>query len=175
MQNRRSYFSRKIGLLAIAVFIAATVAVAFGGYKAAQKETAPQTGTEINPAQIPPPADRDLTKVILNVKDMSCSGCISTIKGSLSGIRGIEDVVVDLGGGRAEVYYDHKVLKDVSVIAGAITESGYPADILRTIPPDEIRRERALAAAKAQTYIASVSGRDIARADFNAELGIAKK
>jgi len=62
--------------------------------------------------------------VVYKVSNMSCSGCISTIKGSLAGFQGIEEVLVDLGSGRAEVYYHQEGGADVAKMAQAITESG---------------------------------------------------
>lgn len=173
MHKPRWRFSGKIGLIAGMVFLAATVAVAFG-YKASQNQDVSQPVTETNPekkSSLPP---QDLSKVILEVENMSCSGCISTIKASLSNIRGIGDILVDVGTGKAEVYYNNKVLKDVTAIADAVTASGYPASILKILSEEEIKQKRDLTAAKSQYYIASVGGWDIARTDFMAELEIAK-
>ena len=119
--------------------------------------------------------DANLSKVVLNVSDMSCSGCISTIKGALAGYPGIKDILVDIGSGRAEVYLNREELKDVSEIEKAITDSGYPARIMKTFTPEDLRNERDLAASKTEYYIASVSGYDIARADFTKELNVARQ
>ena len=120
-------------------------------------------------------SDANLSKVVLNVSDMSCSGCISTIKGALAGNPGIKDILVDIGSGRAEVYFNPDELKDVSAIEKAITDSGYPAKIMKTLTPEDLREERDMAASKAAYYIASVSGYDIARADFTKELNAARQ
>jgi copper chaperone CopZ len=106
---------------------------------------------------------------------MSCSGCISTIKGALAGYTGIKDILVDISGGKAEVYFNQKELKDVSEIEKAITDSGYPARIMKTFTPEDLRNERDMAASKAEYYIASVSGYDISRADFGMELNAARQ
>lgn len=90
-------------------------------------------------------------------------------------MQGIKDILVDIGAGRADVYYDSSTLKDVSRIAEAITASGYPAIVQGIVSPEALRRERDLAAAKSEYYIASVGGWDIARSDFSTELEIAKK
>lgn len=119
--------------------------------------------------------DTTLSKVVLNVSNMSCSGCISTIKGALAGYPGIKDILVDIGSGRAEVYFNREELKDVSQIEKAITDSGYPARIMKTVTPEDLRKERDMAASKAVYYIASVSGYDIARADFTKELNAARQ
>ena len=50
----------------------------------------------------------DTSKVVFQVDNMSCSGCISTIKSSLAGYAGIQDIIVDISGGVAEVYYDRR-------------------------------------------------------------------
>jgi copper chaperone len=120
-------------------------------------------------------SDANLSKVVLNVSNMSCSGCISTIKGALAGYTGIKDILVDISGGKAEVYFNQKELKDVSKIEKAITDSGYPARIMKTLTPEDLRNERDMAASKAEYYIASVSGYDISRADFAIELNAARQ
>ena len=120
-------------------------------------------------------SDANLSKVVLNVSNMSCSGCISTIKGALAGYIGIKDILVDISGGKAEVYFNREELKDVSEIEKAITDSGYPARIMKTLTPEDLRNERDMAASKAEYYIASVSGYDISRADFAMELNAARQ
>ena len=120
-------------------------------------------------------SDANLSKVVLNVSNMSCSGCISTIKGALAGYTGIKDILVDVSGGKAEVYFNREELKDVSEIEKAITDSGYPARIMKTLTPEDLRNERDMAASKAEYYIASVSGYDISRADFAMELNAARQ
>jgi len=120
-------------------------------------------------------SDANLSKVVLNVSNMSCSGCISTIKGALAGYIGIKDILVDISGGKAEVYFNREELKDVSEIEKAITDSGYPARIMKTFTPEDLRNERDMAASKAEYYIASVSGYDISRADFAMELNAARQ
>ncbi len=119
--------------------------------------------------------DKDLSKIVLNVSNMSCSGCIASIKESLKGIEGIQDVLVDIGSGRVEVYYHPALLTDPSRIEKAITADGYPATTLKEVGPDEIRKERDLAASKSQYYIASVGGYDISRADFDLEMKVARQ
>jgi len=120
-------------------------------------------------------SDANLSKVVLNVSNMSCSGCISTIKGALAGYPGIKDILVDVDSGKAEVYFNREELKDVSEIEKAITDSGYPARIMKTLTPEDLRNERDMAASKAEYYIASVSGYDISRADFAIELNAARQ
>ena len=120
-------------------------------------------------------SDANLSKVVLNVSNMSCSGCISTIKGALAGYPGIKDILVDVGSGKAEIYYDREKLKDLTKIEKAITDSGYPAKITKTYTPKDLGKERDMAASKAEYYIASVSGYDISRADFAMELNAARQ
>ena len=117
----------------------------------------------------------DTSKVIFQVDNMSCSGCISTIKSSLAGYEGIQDILVDISGGVAEVYYDGQKIKDVKPMASSITASGYPARVSQVLTADQMRKEDAIAAARSKFYIASVSGWDISRSEFNTELAFAKK
>ena len=117
----------------------------------------------------------DMSKVVFQVDNMSCSGCISTIKSSLAGYEGIQDIIVDISGGVAEVYYDSQKIKDVDRMASSITASGYPARVSRILTADQIRKEETIAAARSKFYIASVSGWDISRSDFNTELAFAQE
>jgi copper chaperone len=168
----------KFALFIILAVSALTVAVAFA-FRSPKGESNPFPVTEIAPSEASSQEtfklDENTAKVILAVSNMSCSGCIATIKGSLANMEGIEDVIVDVAGGKAEVYYDSVALKDVSTIARAITESGYPASVQRVMTSQDIRKEWELAAAKSQNTIASVGGWDISRADFTAEVAVAKR
>lgn len=136
-----------------------------------QSGVAKATSPEAKPAAIP----AGTSKVVFRVDNMSCSGCISTIKSSLAGYAGIEDIIVDIAGGVAEVYYDSQKINDLDQLASSITASGYPARVERILTADEIKNEETLAASRAKFYIATVSGWDIARADFNTELAFAQK
>jgi copper chaperone CopZ len=176
MEYLKSFFKNKTILMLILIILAVTTALAFGNILS-KNTTSPKTvtgGSEINTVQDAPMADNDLSKVILSVNGMSCSGCISTIKSSLTDFSGIRDIVVDIRSSRAEVYFDAGTLKDVSKISEAITAAGYPANVQRIVSPGELKKERDVASAKSQYYIASVGGWDIARADFDTELEIAK-
>ncbi len=172
--DRGFLFSRKmwavVMVLLVVLMAAAALALQYGG-----EGNAPPLTVDRNDPVKPEGSKEGVSKAVLNVSNMSCSGCISTIKGSLAGLKGIEDIVVDLGSGRAEVYYHPESGIDASQMAQAITESGYPAKILKVFSPEEIQKERALAASKSKHTIASVSGYDIARADFDMEMAAARK
>jgi len=116
-----------------------------------------------------------LSKAVLAVEGMSCSGCIATIKSSLADMEGIKDIVVDVAGGKAQIYFDSNELKDTNQIAEAITSSGYPARIQKILSPEEIKDEQNLAARMLKSYIASVGDWNISRVDFESELKAAKK
>ena len=155
-----------------------------------QAKNSNPTTTESNPSSIVKTADEPLdqtraaatteitsttSKVIFQVDNMSCSGCIATIKSSLAGYEGIQDIIVDIAGGVTEVYYDSRAIKDVNALASSITASGYPAKVSQTLTAEQISKEEAIAASRAKFYIASVSGWDISRSDFDTELSFAKK
>jgi len=116
----------------------------------------------------------NISKAVLKIDNMSCSGCIYTIKSSIAGITGIQDILVNLSSGQAEIYYDNTQVKDVNTIADAITAGGYPAKVTEVLSAGQIRKERDIAAARALNYIASVNQLDISRQDFNTELEHAK-
>lgn len=174
MKNLKSLFTGKILIFAFLLFCVIAAAVSFA-YKSSTTVIQPQIVTQDQKTPAPAEVDQDLSKMVLSVQGMSCSGCIATIKGAVSDIRGIKDTLVDVGSGKVEIYYDNKGLKDVNRVAEAITASGYPAGIRKILSPEEIKKESALAEAKAQYYIASVGGYEIARTDFDTELAVAKK
>ena len=113
-------------------------------------------------------------KVVLDVEGMSCSGCISTIKSSLAGYEGIQDIIVNISGGTTEVYYDDQKIKDTNRFASSITASGYPATVKQLVTADQLREEEAVVSQRAKFYIASVGGWDISRTDFDTEVAYAK-
>jgi len=116
----------------------------------------------------------NLSKVVLSVEGMTCSGCVYTIKSSLAGFEGIEDIQVDVSSGMASVTVDRDKLGNVEKLAQAITNSGYKATVARVIDADTILQERRTADIKAKTAIASVGGLEIPRPDFEAELAHAR-
>lgn len=174
MKNLKSLVKSKTLIFGILLFSVITVVVSFA-YKSSTTVTQPQLVTKIQETSTPSEFDKDLSKVVLSVNGMSCSGCIATIKAAVSDIKGVKETLVDIGSGTVEIYYDNKRLTNVSPIAEAISSSGYPATVRRVVSPEEIRKERTLAAARSQYYIASVGGYEIARNDFETELEIAKK
>ena len=115
------------------------------------------------------------SKAILDVEGMSCSGCIFTIKSSLSKFEGIKEILVDVSSGKAEVYYDDKTLKNVDQVATAITASGYPAKITKIETAEQVKKNLDGMATRSRLYIASVGEVDISRKDFDSELAFAKK
>jgi copper chaperone CopZ len=115
------------------------------------------------------------SKATLDVEGMSCSGCIFTIKSSLSKVDGIKEILVDVAAGKAEIYYDDKTLKSVDQVATAITASGYPAKITKIETAEQVKKNLEGMANRSRLYIASVGKVDIPRKDFDSELAFAKK
>ncbi len=167
-------FSKKMWAL-IMVLLVVLMAVAAFALQFSEERARFQPAVERRVSGNSSDPETGVSKAVFKVNNMSCSGCISAIKGSLAGFQGIEEVVVDLGGGRTEVYYRQGGGADVAKMARAITESGYPAETVKVFSAEEIRKERDLAASKSKYYVASVSGYDIARADFDMEMNAARK
>lgn len=113
-------------------------------------------------------------KAELAVSNLSCGGCIETIKTSLRPLPGIGNVSVDIASGSADVYYDAGRLKNPDRIAAAITDAGYPAKIERLVTAKQVSQALELATAKAKTAIASVGQQEIPRQDYLAELSHAR-
>lgn len=174
MSKKRILSSGKIAVFLIILVSVVTVAVTFA-FKSSNWKINPREFTKTSPAGVGLKIDDSLSKVNLTVSNMSCSGCVATIKGSLANVEGIKDVLVDVAGRKAEVYYDGNVVKDVTVIANAITASGYPASVQSVLTAQQIKKEKALADAKSKYYVASVGGWDIARVDLDVEVGVEKK
>ena len=187
----QKYFSiRNVTLFGILMILIVTVAVAFG-YKISQESTPSQPpnkvgsaigavmaiddATSLTESKAHTGDELQLSKAVLSVRNMSCSGCISTIKSSVAGFTGIKEVIVDLGSGTVEIYYDARQLQSLAPVAKAITDSGYPATILRTLSADQVKKERTLAESRSALYIVSVGKWDISRSDFNVELEAAKE
>jgi len=183
--------TNKIILLVILVLIAVIGGVSFSYISASnQKAVSPDTkvyrsanigksvSARTDSRQASPAGELEITdnisKVILRVDGMSCSGCIYTIKSSLTEFKGIRDILVNVAAGQTEVYYDKGQLEDVNRIAKAITASGYPAKVSEVLSADQIKKEHNLAVARSLNYIASVGEWDISRNDFNIELAHAK-
>ena len=132
-----------------------------------------------SPGKVETPAERvpaeNAAKALLDVQGMSCSGCVYTIKSSLADMEGINDVLVDVSGGRVEVYYDAQKLADVERIANAISSSGYPATLRQTLTTAEIEKENSYLASRSQHYIVGVGDWDISRDEYSTELSSARK
>lgn len=60
----------------------------------------------------------------LKVKGMSCGHCANSIERALNQINGVEDVQVDLKGGKVNFNYDESLLK-LERITLAIEDAGY--------------------------------------------------
>lgn len=120
------------------------------------------------------PAVKGNYMAVLSVEGMSCSGCIYTIKNSLAGFEGIDDIQVDVAAGTTVIVYDREKQPEADKMAAAITASGYPAKVVRILSPDQIQQQALENRAKAGTAIAAVGGAEISRADFEAEMAHAK-
>ena len=134
-----------------------------------------QEGTESTREATPLNITGDLSKAALSVQRLSCSSCIQKIKAALSDIQGIEEILVDISRGTAQIYYNRKTLTDPDRLAQAITSRGYPATLVRIYSSEDLRKEQAVAAARFQYYIASVGSWDIARSDLDTQMEHAKR
>lgn len=116
----------------------------------------------------------NLSKLVLKVQGLSCSSCIQDIKQSLASFNGIENILVDIAGSSAFIYYNASLIKNSDSISARITEAGYPAAMIRNVSPEELRAEEKIKLSKKAYYIASVGGWELSRSDFDIELGILK-
>jgi len=197
MSDRKIGLSRKFIALA-GLATAAVILVIVFGYNTFSKETGGGLAVTEYSKQGPPPAGKNkptpeqallqiplktspsnlkgnLSKAVLNVQGVTCSSCIQEIKAALAEIQGIEEILVDISRGATHVYYDSKILKEPARLAQAVTSRGYPAALVKTYSPEDLKKEGALFEAKSQYYIASVGGWEIARSDLETQLAHARK
>ena len=113
-------------------------------------------------------------RAVLKVDGMSCSGCVFTIQNSLAGFDGIADVQVDVAAGTTRILYDRTKQPNADKMAAAITASGYPAQVLRILSPEQVAREAQENQARSATAIAVVGGVEIPRTDFDTEMAHAR-
>ncbi|HEX2152602.1 MAG TPA: copper ion binding protein [Acidimicrobiia bacterium] len=65
-----------------------------------------------------------MTTTTLNVPDISCGHCKSSIEGAVSALDGVESVVVDIEPRVVSLSYDEATV-DLDDIKAAIEEAGY--------------------------------------------------
>ena len=68
-----------------------------------------------------------MTKVVLNVPDISCEHCERTITGALSPVEGVRNVNVDIPGRQVRVEYDDTVV-GVEKMKAILQEEDYPVE-----------------------------------------------
>ena len=64
----------------------------------------------------------------MNVKGMTCQGCVKQITKSLVSVEGVSDVVVSLEDGTAQVAYDTDKVKPEALTA-AVVKAGFKAEL----------------------------------------------
>jgi copper chaperone len=65
-----------------------------------------------------------MEKETLVVKGMSCAHCVSSIEGSVGGLKGVSSVKVNLDQGTVDVEYDTDIVKRDQIIE-EIDDQGY--------------------------------------------------
>lgn len=171
--NSHFTFVKAIVILGFVALVAA-VTISFAGRAPEERGITRETDKELAEQEFYKKTDGS-SKAIFNVEGMSCSGCVFNIKSSLSEFKGINEILVDVSAGKAEIYFDDTELKDVDQIAAAITASGYAAKIDKIETAEQVKKNLDFMATRARLYIASVGGLDISRNDLDSELEHAKK
>ena len=118
-------------------------------------------------------SDPYLAKAVFSVSGLTCSSCILEIKTALSKVKGVERVFVDLDRGKAQVYFNSSKIRDTRFLAEEITQSGYPARVVKVLPPDELARELRMVRERSDRYVVSVGAKEVPRGDFEIELNAA--
>lgn len=66
-----------------------------------------------------------MSKVVLNVPDISCEHCARTVTQALTPIQGVRDVAVDVPAKQVKVEYDETVV-NLEAMKLALQEEDYP-------------------------------------------------
>lgn len=66
-----------------------------------------------------------MSKVVLNVSNMKCGGCVASVEKALATLEGVESVEVSLDDKTALI----SATTDPAVLAKAVTDAGYPAEV----------------------------------------------
>lgn len=75
---------------------------------------------------IEPTEASDACEIGISVSGMDCASCVAHVQNAIKKVQGVHSANVNLARGRAAVSFDPSKT-DVAQIAGAITNSGYPA------------------------------------------------
>jgi copper chaperone len=73
----------------------------------------------------------------LQVEGMSCGSCVKHVNAALLPLAGVGEVTVDLASGRVKVTGD----TDSNVLLSALSDAGYPANVLTGESPDSIQKK----------------------------------
>ncbi|WP_269939504.1 heavy-metal-associated domain-containing protein [Arthrobacter sp. HY1533] len=67
-----------------------------------------------------------MNTTIVNVSGMTCGHCVSSVTEELTGLKGVENVSIDLNaGGISEVTITSSLTLDTAEISEAVAEAGY--------------------------------------------------
>ena len=80
---------------------------------------------------------KDMEKVFLSVKGMTCAACVGTVESFVKQLPGVSHVTVALIAERAEVHFDPSH-QDAKTVAEAISDLGYPSEVIVELEDDEV-------------------------------------
>jgi len=66
-----------------------------------------------------------MSEVVLNVSNMKCGGCVSSVEKALNALDGVDSVNVSLDDKRATI----TGTADPAFLAKVVTDAGYPAEV----------------------------------------------
>lgn len=104
------------------------------------------------------------------VGKLTCRACVERIGEALRPLPGVGSVDVSVEAGSAVVEFDSSKI-DPGRIAEAITATGYPATLERTLSADQSREEKK----GTEKYVARIGNRLVERERFEAEIGRLQK
>jgi copper chaperone CopZ len=120
-------------LLFCAVILLGVFKFAYDGFRSLDQRSG--EARQIPAGGVPPAR---FAKAELAVQGLSCSSCIQEIETALAGIEGVEEVLVDIPRGKAQVYFDPDRIDTSKIIAEEISNAGYPASVVKVLDAEEV-------------------------------------
>ncbi|MDO3379364.1 heavy-metal-associated domain-containing protein [Geoalkalibacter halelectricus] len=101
----------------------------------------------------------------LRVQGMTCGACSGRVQKAARGLPGVGSVEVNLAAGSARVAFDPQRI-DAERIAFAVSEAGYPAQLLSVMDLEQIQAEQQAQRELAVKYVGQIGERLVSREEF---------
>ena len=102
----------------------------------------------------------------MTVSKLTCGACVSNITTALADVAGIESVEVSITTGRSQVVFDPSLV-NADQIAKVVTETGYPATVIRQLSAEQYQALQREEVSLAEIYIAKIGDQLLSREEFD--------